>query len=327
MASTFDPQIIRVEPITHRQISDNSLSGSNEIVSVDEEHPTITTINSESSSEESSEENPTNPTNTNNNHHYHMYQRQTRFQIYILFTSSIMIVFIAFAFADIFILMLDMYDSCNKPISRWIIINLCIRFMLYVSLLLKDRIINSSNLVVSISLDKIIHLLFAFRFSWVVYGTWILVDGDENCSILDPQKYELLLAHILSAWLTPLLIPWLMILTCIVKYFRNAGMDAIVEDMGWVAGISGASQRQIEKLPKYTFELIGDIHKIKPENQSGNNSEIIIEKDKAMCAICIDDYENGDKLKLMDCKHHYHAICIDRWLARRAVCPMCKNNI
>ncbi|CAM9239071.1 unnamed protein product [Phaeothamnion confervicola] len=43
------------------------------------------------------------------------------------------------------------------------------------------------------------------------------------------------------------------------------------------------------------------------------------------CAVCLDDYEEGDVLKVMPCGHAFHAACIDPWLRDKSGrCPMCK---
>ncbi|KAJ7547895.1 hypothetical protein O6H91_08G108500 [Diphasiastrum complanatum] len=46
------------------------------------------------------------------------------------------------------------------------------------------------------------------------------------------------------------------------------------------------------------------------------------------CAICLEDYETGDKLRILPCHHEFHATCIDRWLLlRQSFCPKCKRDV
>jgi hypothetical protein len=46
------------------------------------------------------------------------------------------------------------------------------------------------------------------------------------------------------------------------------------------------------------------------------------------CLICMENYKYGEfKRELPKCNHIYHKKCIDKWLKKKATCPICRNKL
>jgi hypothetical protein len=67
-----------------------------------------------------------------------------------------------------------------------------------------------------------------------------------------------------------------------------------------------------------TREEINQIPRFKIETKE-DASEI--------CVICQDEFEMGGEAKRLNCKHLFHAKCIDAWLERSCLCPICNGDV
>ena len=72
------------------------------------------------------------------------------------------------------------------------------------------------------------------------------------------------------------------------------------------------SKEKIDSLPKIYFKL--------KKNESGNS-----EKEK--CMVCMEDFAENERLRLLPCFHKYHIGCIDEWLKEKSFCPICKQTL
>ncbi|XP_017966435.1 E3 ubiquitin-protein ligase RNF13 [Drosophila navojoa] len=79
-------------------------------------------------------------------------------------------------------------------------------------------------------------------------------------------------------------------------------------------------QRRLRRnrLPKRT------LNKIPVLRYAKNDASIKYET----CVICLEDFVEDDKLRVLPCSHPYHTHCIDPWLTQnRRVCPICKRKV
>uniref|UniRef100_UPI00358FA1EF E3 ubiquitin-protein ligase znrf3-like isoform X2 n=1 Tax=Myxine glutinosa TaxID=7769 RepID=UPI00358FA1EF len=45
------------------------------------------------------------------------------------------------------------------------------------------------------------------------------------------------------------------------------------------------------------------------------------------CAICLEDFNHGQELRVLPCNHEFHKACVDPWLFQHQTCPLCMYNI
>ncbi|KAK3005970.1 hypothetical protein RJ639_017274 [Escallonia herrerae] len=75
-------------------------------------------------------------------------------------------------------------------------------------------------------------------------------------------------------------------------------------------GSTSMSRDDIEKLPCFSF--MG--------KEKGNGSPVD-------CAVCLENFNVGDKCRSLPlCDHSFHAQCVDSWLLRAALCPICRSS-
>lgn len=73
------------------------------------------------------------------------------------------------------------------------------------------------------------------------------------------------------------------------------------------AGNTTISVNDLEKLPCYDYKA-----------RSKGSSPID-------CAVCLDNLKVGEKCRLLPlCNHSFHAQCVDAWLLKTPICPICR---
>jgi len=76
----------------------------------------------------------------------------------------------------------------------------------------------------------------------------------------------------------------------------------------------GTPRNVISRIPIVTFRGAGDGPKLDDCDYS--------------CAVCLDEFENGDRLRQLTlCGHQFHTACLDEWLGQHDNCPLCRAPI
>ncbi|XP_047665238.1 E3 ubiquitin-protein ligase RNF43 isoform X1 [Tachysurus fulvidraco] len=61
-----------------------------------------------------------------------------------------------------------------------------------------------------------------------------------------------------------------------------------------------------------------------PRGGRGSNSS---SNSGPMCAICLEEFLDGQDLRVISCAHEFHKECVDPWLLQHRTCPLCMHNI
>lgn len=130
-------------------------------------------------------------------------------------------------------------------------------------------------------------------------------------------------------------------LACIIGVAVCCCLPCIIALMHAVAEQEGASDEDLNLLPKYKFKRTGSYPKAGVEMASpsggvmsiigtrppGASAERALPAEDAECCICLSTYEDGIELRELPCGHHFHCSCVDRWLRMNSTCPLCKYDV
>lgn len=88
---------------------------------------------------------------------------------------------------------------------------------------------------------------------------------------------------------------------------------------------SSSDQRIRSSTPKMSSE---DLSRLPCFYHTVEGGRVGITIKNADCAVCLESFKGGEKCRLLpDCGHYFHAVCIDSWLLKTPVCPICRTII
>ncbi|CAG8540677.1 16700_t:CDS:2 [Cetraspora pellucida] len=209
--------------------------------------------------------------------------------------------------------------------------------------------------------DRFKSFLDLFATLWFIIGNYLLFTT-QTCTQTAPEIFFLSLTWVILGYIVitiPILLCLAVIfcLPCVLVAMR-------ILHVGDAAGISGASDDIIQKIPLVKYKSLGDSDVSEgqttdtvisvsqtesshpsPQKKSRFNlfgsrnkdsahispvapqTLTIPNPDDAVCSICLSSYEDGDELRNLWCSHHFHKDCVDEWLSLNRRCPMCRMDV
>ncbi|KAM7359442.1 E3 ubiquitin-protein ligase RNF181 homolog [Cochliomyia hominivorax] len=92
------------------------------------------------------------------------------------------------------------------------------------------------------------------------------------------------------------------------RHYKRLQVLAIMNGIDMEIEVPEASKRAIAELPVHEITIDDD-------------------KETLECAVCKQPAENGEKYKILPCKHEFHEECILLWLKKANSCPMCRYEL
>lgn len=68
-------------------------------------------------------------------------------------------------------------------------------------------------------------------------------------------------------------------------------------------------------------DVINQLHSERVPRKSGGQAAF------GDCCICLDRINAGQVVRKLECCHHFHKGCVDKWLKQKASCPICQRKI
>jgi len=214
------------------------------------------------------------------------------------------VLWLAELIASIIILKMNWNKACDKPLRLWLtIFSSRILFtgptrIYYYLQLRANRPINASI----VQIEKMVKVC---TFVWFVFGqAWVY--SSSSCSSTANSLYVYCLVLIVVIYVS-MALPLLVLLglciclPCVLILLRFMG-----------DGQAGASENDIQNLPVKRYDP--------SEMQDA-------EGDRTTCVVCMQDFEEGEQLRVLPCSHEFHTQCVDRWLKVKKDCPLCRRDI
>eukprot|EP00591_Stephanopyxis_turris_P005338 CAMPEP_0195523450 /NCGR_PEP_ID=MMETSP0794_2-20130614/22663_1 /TAXON_ID=515487 /ORGANISM="Stephanopyxis turris, Strain CCMP 815" /LENGTH=465 /DNA_ID=CAMNT_0040653457 /DNA_START=129 /DNA_END=1526 /DNA_ORIENTATION=+ len=169
-------------------------------------------------------------------------------------------------------------------------------------------------------------------------GCLVELNGEVPWQPNQPDGWVMGLFMMLSMFATV----WL---CCNTGYIRSDGSVIIIGNAH--RGTGGPNSDRHNQIPLLTMEEVTELPELEfhtsgiSTNTDSNNGDeecpLINTPNKSgdaghfdmtSCSICLEDFQQGDKIRCLPCNHVFHSDCIVPWLTKnQSTCPLCKEDL
>nr|XP_015817278.2 E3 ubiquitin-protein ligase RNF43 [Nothobranchius furzeri] len=141
-----------------------------------------------------------------------------------------------------------------------------------------------------------------------------LVNKNEEANVVIEIKIETRPSYDMTILLTIILVILTIVLIFALRYKckSNRTWDSVHQQ----------TMRAINRLETRTYrsQSCSQRHRGAWGSASSSNSSPV-------CAICLEEFQEGQNLRIISCAHEFHRECVDPWLLQHRTCPLCMRNI
>eukprot|EP00985_Skeletonema_marinoi_P033016 scaffold40238_cov131-Skeletonema_marinoi.AAC.3 len=110
------------------------------------------------------------------------------------------------------------------------------------------------------------------------------------------------------------------------ELLQQATDDADMTGVGFAVQMQQATPSRGRGLHPEIIDTIPEKIYTSSENRSDTDGTNGGDEDEC-CPICLVEYEEGDKLRVLPCGHFMHQPCVDAWLQNNPSCPSCRYSL
>ncbi|OWZ23418.1 hypothetical protein PHMEG_0001721 [Phytophthora megakarya] len=154
-----------------------------------------------------------------------------------------------------------------------------------------------------------------------VYNTTNAVtsDASANRMPIDPES----LVYVLGAFIVTVVF---VLLALLIRWRRADRRNLRAAQMRGAAVVRGVTKERLDQL-RITKYCRAERNPQSPKEQLTPKTDDGTSENEDVCPICLIEFEDGEDVRNLPCKHIFHVACIDEWLKRNTSCPMCKSNV